>query len=209
MRAGRTFLATVLAGVALSAVVAPLQAQACMPMPLAEPRPGETEEARQIREREELQAQVRGWQLDLWTRADRVFLARVSQSEPEPPPPPPQRRYDPRRGGPPPVPPPVMVPLLDPFNGERTMVLTPVAGLKGAAPARPFDIVDSWSNTSCGPYYRFNDGGSPPGLPDDELVVVFATGPYPTKDGVLDALAVDRVIEPGIKAALDKAGAAR
>lgn len=205
MRAGRSFLAAVLAGAALSAAIAPLQAQACVPVMPEEPRPGETEEARQLRHQEELQASIRGWQLDLWTRADRVFLARVTEPEPDPPPPePPRRRYDPRRG-PPPIPPPPMMPTFNPYSGERPVVLTPVAALKGAAPARGFELIDSWSMTSCGHRYRYNSSGLSGGLPDDGLVVVFATGPYPTTEGVLDALAVDRIVEPGIRAALDKA----
>ncbi len=60
------------------------------------PRPGESQAAREERWRSEAHAYALRTQRDLWTRADRVFIATVT--EPEPPEAPP---YDPRRDGPP------------------------------------------------------------------------------------------------------------
>lgn len=200
MTARPALLAALLAGSMLAASPS-TEAYACVPA-LPDPLlPGETPGAWQARQQARRDASIAQGQRELWARADRVFLARVSEPEPEPLPAP--RRYPPRRGGPPPlIPPPPFIRLIDPFSGKRTMVLTPFVALKGASPARAFEIVDSWSSTSCGPYWRFNAGGAPPGLIDGELMVVFATGPYPTEDGILEVLAIDQVLDPGIKAAI-------
>ncbi len=179
-------------------------AQACSLAPPDPFLPGDTQETWQARQKAKLDAAIIEWQRDLWTRADRVYLARVSEPEPEPPPS--LGRHKPRRGGPPPlIPPPPVIVAIDPFSGERPRVLTPSAALKGAAPARGLEVADSWGSTSCGPHWRFNAGGSPPGLVEGELMVVFATGAYPTQQGILDVLAIDRIIEPGIRAAIDRA----
>ncbi|ATQ43138.1 hypothetical protein [Caulobacter mirabilis] len=161
------------------------------------PLPGETAEAAQARWRSEAQASALRTQRDLWTQADRVFVA--TAAEPEPPEAP---RYDPRRDGPPRPPRLVMVDV----NGfERTMILTPSTALKGAPPLRAFEVIDSAAMTTCGYRFRFNSGG----LSDKEPVVVFSTGAYPTRDRVLDALSFERIVDPEIRAALDRAGAAR
>ncbi len=68
------------------------------------------------------------------------------------------------------------------------------------------------SLTSCGPTFFFNDTGmdfSQSMLMENDVVVVFLTGPYPTQAGVLAMLKRDEIVDPDLKAALALAGVGR
>lgn len=195
------------AGVALLGMAA-APALACVPAPWIH---GETEAARTARLVAEAEAYERDRQTALWAKADRVFTARVSLPV-DPPPPPPGQLYDPRRDGPPKPPKLIPVPVFDANHWETRLVLEPVAALKAAAPARSFEIVETTSMTSCGYTVGFSDrtlSFSQAHLAEGDVVVVFLQGPYPTGDGVMGALKFGQVVAPEVKAALDKAGAAR
>lgn len=198
--------ASVIAGLIFLGVAwAPGIATACLP---AMSKPGETPEAARARWAAEADAYERNRQHDLWTKADRVFTARVSRGFELPPPP--RRSYDPRRDGPPKPPEPVEVPVFDPSYWEVTWVIAPIAGLKGVAPTKSFEIVQSTSMTSCGHINRFNDGAgsfNQDDLDEGQIVVVFLKGPYPTQKGLLGTLTPDKVVDPALKAALAAAGA--
>jgi hypothetical protein len=174
------------------------------------PMPGESQEAMDAR----LAAQMAAYELErqrgLWSSADRVFTARVSI--PVIPDPPPLRRYDPRRDGPPRPPKPVPLPRLDFESGRTTWLIEPLADLKATRPPRPFEVVQWMSLTSCGPTFFFNDTGldfSQSMLMENDVVVVFLKGPYPTQAGVLATLKPEQAVDPDLKAALALAGAGR
>jgi hypothetical protein len=68
------------------------------------------------------------------------------------------------------------------------------------------------SLTSCGPTFFFNDTGldfSQSMLMENDVMVVFLTGPYPTQAGVLATLKPEQAVDPDLKAALALAGAGR
>jgi len=74
--------------------------------------------------------------------------------------------------------------------------------LKGVSPPRRFELRDVNGWTSCGPIQQFDVFHSY----DDTRFVVFVKGAYPTQEGVLEAIKIDRIVDPAIKAALAKAG---
>ena len=149
----------------------------------------------------------------LWRKVDHVFLARIfdpyslqleaweqrfkAASERAAS----SRRRAAIRTVPPPPPPPMIHWL---GEGKTTVVIEPLQALKGAAPLRRFEIRDQEGWTSCGPLTQFDvfrperEGG---------LYVVFVSGAYPTQDSVLEAMAVEKVVDPDIKAAMAAAGA--
>ncbi len=68
----------------------------------------------------------------------------------------------------------------------------------------------SW--TSCGPSFEFNDATPvfrQSALQEEQIVVVFLTGPYPTQGSILATLMLDEVTDPDLKAALARVGASR
>ena len=68
------------------------------------------------------------------------------------------------------------------------------------------------SRTSCGPAFFFNDTGldfSQSMLMENDVVVVFLAGPYPTQAGVLATLKPEEIVDPDLKAALALAGVGR
>lgn len=151
-------------------------------------------------------------QQTLWVEADQVFVARKFdpytleleawdrslQAASKP------RRLAGRSVPPaPPPPPPLRIGM--PGEGKTVVGLEAVTAIKGVAPARRFEIHDAQGWTSCGPLRQFDVFHAD----EDAPVVVFVKGPYPTQDGVLEAMALDHIVDPDIKAALDKAGAAR
>jgi hypothetical protein len=87
-------------------------------------------------------------------------------------------------------------------------IFEPRAGLKGVAPLRAFEVIQSMSMTSCGPTYAFNEMAPAfwqSSLSDGEVVVVFLSGPYPTQAGVLATMRLDEVVDPTLRAALESA----
>jgi hypothetical protein len=156
----------------------------------------------------EQEARTRQYQQDLWSRADRVFTARIKPGAV------PDERaggYRPSRGGPP-KPPMAMSPI-PPLYGqvEAELLVEPVAGLKGTLPARAFSVVQEASWSSCGTVYQFNDGPlqfQQAAISAGETVIVFLSGPYPTQEGVLGTLRVDQVVDPDLRAALESRGVA-
>ena len=106
----------------------------------------------------------------------------------------------------------VRLPVPD-FSATRSAwAFEPLAALKGVAPARGFEIQQTMSWTSCGPTLEFNDATPvfrQSALQDEQIVVVFLTGPYPTQGSILATLRLDEVTDPDLKAALALAGAGR
>jgi len=192
----------------------PCSAGACSLPPIP---PGETAEAKAMREAERAfrhEEALRTGQDALWDRADHVFLARVVD------------RYDrenareysrllaleqarlkreaarakgawlvPARP----------IPILPPSmlgEGKTVVRLEPLTALKGVLPPQQFEIVDQQGWSSCGPLPQFDafstaDGG---------LVVVFVIGPYPSKDSVMEAMEPRSIVGPRLGAALARAG---
>lgn len=147
----------------------------------ASPLPGETAEAMTVRLQAEHLAFQQRDQRDLWARADHVFIARVVS---------PYKSAKPK-------------------PASLTEVVTrfeAVSALKGAAPARRFRTVQPFYMES--PCYRgpFRDAF---GAQKGDLLLVFVKGPDPVGDAILQVMAFDRVADPDLKAALDKARAAR
>lgn len=192
--------------ICLGVASTPGVATACMPPP----RPsGESTDAYYARLRAEDEARALQFQQELWSKADRVFTARVEfAAEPHG-----QNDAHRLRRGTLPKPPEVIAPLPPMYGQDETSLLvTPVAELKGVLPARAFKMTQQASWSSCGPVYRFNDGPlqfQQTALPSGETVIVFLAGPYPTQAGVLGTLRADQIIDPDIKAALVAAGTER
>lgn len=135
-------------------------------------------------------------QHDLWLKADHVFTVRIVDPD--------DVREPPRLRGP--IPPPRAVRFHLLGEGKTLITLEAVAALKGALPTRRFDLRDAEGWTSCGPPRQFDvfTLGR-----DDALFVVFMSGAYPTQGGILEAMAVERVADPDLRAALEASGAGR
>lgn len=173
-------------------------------------KPGETEQTWSARLEAEAANYERQRQRDLWRKADHVFTARVSfPAVPELAP----ARSSIRRGDGPPRPPRlVRLPAPDFSATRRAWAFEPLAALKGVAPARGFEIQQTMSWTSCGPSFEFNDATPvfrQSALQEEQIVVVFLTGPYPTQGSILATLMLDEVTDPDLKAALARVGASR
>ena len=199
--------ASVIVGlICLGVASTPGIATACMPPPRL---PDESSDAFYARLRAQDEARALRFQQELWSRADRVFTARVElAAEPDVQ----SGGYRLRRGMLP-KPPKVIAPV-PPMYGQRetNLLVTPVAELKGLLPARAFKVTQQASWSSCGPVYTFNDGPlqfQQAALPSGEAVIVFLTGPYPTQAGVLGTLRADQIVDPNIKAAMAAAGTGR
>lgn len=195
-------LSSMLGLIGLAVLGAPTVGSACMPA-----LPGATPETP-----EGLAARLLGYEVErqqaLWRQADHIFLARVQDPldllEEERLSPPPPRRT---RSEVPPVPAPTLVAAHMLGEGKTVVVLEPAAALKGSVPARRFRLRDVEGWTSCGPLRQFDVfyGWDHP----DGLYVVFLSGVYPTQDGILEALSVENVVDPQLKAALQAQAATR
>lgn len=144
--------ASVIVGlVCLGVASMPGIATACMPPPRL---PDESPDAFYARLQAEDEARALRFQQELWSRADRVFTARVEFAA----------EHDGQSGSyrlrrrKLPKPPKVMAPV-PPMYGQRetSLLVTPVAELKGVLPARAFMVTQQASWSSCGPVYTFND----------------------------------------------------
>lgn len=177
--------AVLIVGIATCAGAAPGVASACS---IVAPRIGEVREPHEV----VVERLRRAQQRDLWAEADQVFLARVVPFHEEPT----AKPYDPVRDGPPKRPEPVRP------GAWLTTRFEPVVALKGALPARQVDFRHSKFTDSCGGRPLEDAFAAQEGL----LLVVFSRGHYPTQDSVMEALSVETIVDPDIKAALAKAG---
>jgi len=84
--------------------------------------------------------------------------------------------------------------------------LTPLVALKGSAPQQAFEIVSSWSFTTCGPFNRYAAGQH--GGWGQGLLVVFMQGQDPSDDSITDILSIDHIVDPDAAAAVGRVSGA-